>query len=294
MLRSMTGYGAVRLAGEGFELYVEVRSINNRFFKVTSKISEEISFLQSEMEEEIRRQVERGSINLVVRFHPTRFTDLYEIDEAVLRKYLSRIRKLRLLFGAGMDLQPRDLLLLPGVVRTEESVVLGKEVVLPVALGGLRRALRAMHRMREREGRNLLKGFRGRARLLRRLLEKVAAGAPGALMEYRDRLQSRVDRLLADKDLALPPHDLFKEIAILAERSDITEEIERLRSHFDQFDETLGDAFPVGRKLEFLIQEMLREANTMASKSISADLNRHLVEIKAEVDRLKEQIQNVE
>ncbi len=294
MLRSMTGYGAVRLAGEGFELSVEVRGINNRFFKITSKISEEVSFLQSEMEEEVRRQVERGSINLVLRFQPTRFTDLYEIDEDVLRKYVGRIRKLRRTFGAGMDLQPRDFLLLPGVIRSEESVVLGKEVVLPVALRGLRRALAALHRMREREGRNLLKGFRGRARLLRRLLEKVAAEAPGALKDYQDRLQSRVDRLLADKELALSPHDLLKEIAILAERSDITEEIERLRSHFDQFDETLDAEIPVGRKLEFLIQEMLREANTMASKSISADLNRYLVEIKAEVDRFKEQIQNVE
>src|SRR6185295_14635854 len=100
--------------------------------------------------------------------------------------------------------------------------------------------------------------------------------------------------LLADKDLALSQQDLIKEVAILAERSDITEEVERMQSHLDQFDESLEAQEPVGRKLEFLIQEMFRESNTMASKSTSAELSRYLVDIKAEVDRLKEQIQNVE
>ena len=290
----MTGYGEVRISGGGFELTIETKSVNNRFLKVSSKLSEEISYLQNELEEEVRRHIERGSIFITVYFRPTRFTDLYEIDEAVLRKYLRKLRGLRRALGNSEEILLKDLLLLPGVIHSEENVVLGKKVVLPVALKGLQKALADMIAMRDREGRNLQRHFRARGKFLRRLLVQVASRAPQAVEEYQRRLGERVNRLLADRDIALSPQDLLKEVAILAERSDTTEEVERMQSHLDQFEESLSAKEPVGRKLEFLIQEMFRESNTMASKSTSPELSRYLVEIKAEVDRLKEQIQNVE
>ncbi len=290
----MTGYGEVRKSGDGFELTIEVRSVNNRFLKISSKISEEISHLQNELEEEVHRHVERGSIFLAVIFRATRFTDLYEIDEAVLRKYLTRLRKIRKELGKSQEILLKDLLLLPGVVRGEDNLVQEKEAVLPVALRGVRDAVRVMTAMREREGVNLEREFRGRAKLLRKLLRQVALGTPKALADYQKRLEERTGRLLADRELVLSPQDLLREIAILAERSDISEELGRMQSHLDQFGESLAARDPVGRKLEFLVQEMFRESNTMASKSISAEMSRHIVEIKTEVDRLKEQIQNVE
>jgi uncharacterized protein (TIGR00255 family) len=290
----MTGYGEVRISADGFELAVETKGVNNRFLKVSSKLSEEISYLQNDLEEEVRRYVERGSVFVTIYFRPTRFTDLYEIDEEVLKKYVKRLKSLGRELGNHQEIPLRDLLLLPGVVHTEENVLLGKKAVLPAALKGLRAALKCMIAMREREGRNLTRQFQARGKVLRGLLAKVAAQAPGAVAEYQRRLGDRVNRLLADRDIALSGAELLKEVAIMAERSDITEEVERMQSHLDQFEESLQAKEPVGRKLEFLVQEMFRESNTMASKSTSPELSRYLVEIKAEVDRLKEQIQNVE
>ena len=290
----MTGYGEVRKSGDGFELTIEVRSVNNRFLKISSKVSEEITHLQNELEEEVHRHVERGSIYLIVIFRATRFTDLYEIDEELLRKYWTRLRKLRTEIAKDQELHLRDLLLLPGVVRGGENQIQEKEAVLPVARKGVRDAVKAMIALREREGVNLERTFRAGEKRLRQLLHKVAEGQPGALADYQKKLEERVERLLANREMVLAPQDLLKEVAILAERADISEELARLSSHLDQFAESLEAREPVGRKLDFLVQEMFRESNTMASKSISADMSRHIVEIKTEVDRLKEQIQNIE
>lgn len=290
----MTGYGEVRRSGDGFELTIEVRSVNNRFLKISSKVSEEITHLQNELEEEIHRHVERGSIYLIVIFRATRFTDLYEIDEALLRKYWTRLRKFRRDFAKDQEILLKDLLLLPGVVRGEENQIQEKEAILPVARKGVRDAVKVMIAMREREGVNLEREFRSGEKRLRQLLRKVAEGQPGALLDYQKKLEERVGRLLSNREMVLSPQDLLREVAILAERADISEELARLTSHLDQFAESLEAREPVGRKLDFLVQEMFRESNTMASKSISPDMSRHIVEIKTEVDRLKEQIQNIE
>ena len=293
MLRSMTGYGEAHVPGDGFELTIEVKSVNNRFLKVASKLSEEITHLQNEVEEEVRRLVDRGSIFVIIIFRPTRFTDFYEIDEAVLRKYLTSLRRLRKDLN-DQEVLLKDILLLPGVVRAQEDVLLGKGAVLPATLRGVREATEKMIAMREKEGQNLEGEFRSRSKLLRSLLADVAACAPKGILDYQVRMHERINRLLAGREMPVLPQDIVKEVAIIAERSDITEELDRMASHLDQFEECLTAQEPIGRKLEFLIQEMFRESNTMASKSISSELSRHLVEIKSEVDRLKEQIQNLE
>jgi len=294
LLRSMTGYGEAHVPGDGFELTIEIKSVNNRFLKVSSKLSEEITHLQNEVEEEVRRLVDRGSIFLIIIFRPTRFTDLYEIDEGVLRKYLTSLRRLRKDLNDREEVLLKDILLLPGVVRAQEDVLLGKGAVLPATLRGVREATEKMIAMRETEGQNLEKDFRSRSKLLRGLLADVAACAPKGILDYQVRMHERINRLLAGREMPVLPQDIVKEVAIIAERSDITEELDRMASHLDQFEECLKAQEPIGRKLEFLIQEMFRESNTMASKSISSELSRHLVEIKSEVDRLKEQIQNLE
>ena len=297
MLRSMTGYGEAHAKGEGFELQVEVKSVNNRFLKVSVKLPEEIAYLQSEIEDVIRRQIERGSIFVTIWLSITSADYLNEIDEALLRKYLDKLRKIGKslgLSGTAGEIALRDLLLLPGVVENDEHRLLGREQALPVAQKGLEAAVKKLVAMRDREGRNLERHFRSRSKYLRSVLEAIARLAPQAIQEYHARLEQRVNQLLANHELRVTPQDLIKEVAILAERSDITEEIDRMASHLEQLEGALDAKEPVGRKLEFLIQEMFREANTMASKSPSPQMNKFLVDMKAEVDRLKEQIQNVE
>lgn len=294
MLRSMTGYGEAHTRSDGFELQVEVKSVNNRFLKVSVKLPEEIAYLQSEVEEEVRKHIERGSIYVTAWLSITSPDYLNEIDESLIERYLNKLRKISKKLGLDAPVQLKDLLALPGVVENDDHLLIGREHALPVLRTGTEAATKKLIAMRVREGKNLERHFRARAKYLRSLLKEISALAPQAVQDYHARLEQRVNQLLANHDLRVAPQDLIKEVAILAERSDITEEIDRMASHLDQFEEALGAAEPVGRKLEFLIQEMFREANTMASKSPSPQMNKFLVDMKAEVDRLKEQIQNVE
>ena len=294
MLKSMTGYGQATREGKDFVLSIEVKSVNNRFLKIAGKIAEEVSYLQNELEEQIRKVVVRGSISFTLHFEPTRYDNLYEIDEGVLKKYLQSLNRIKKDLELEEDIHLRDLLLLPGVIHTEEALILGKDIVLPVALGSMDAALQDLLRMRAREGAALTEEFRKRSVVLRDLLEKVKKEAPLAVEEYHTKLEDRVNHLLKDRGVKLTPEDLLAEVAILAERSDITEEIARFDSHLEQFSSTLDSTQPCGRKLEFIVQELFRESNTMGAKSSNTVLNRSIVEIKAEVDRLKEQVVNVE
>ena len=294
MLKSMTGHGESRRNGAEFELAIEVRSVNHRFLRIVTKISDEVAFLQSRLEAEVRKRIARGSVFITVRFNPTSSADYYDVDEEVLRMYFGRLTSLAKELDTGERIQLSDLILLPGVVKTNENESVNRETLEQEALSCLGEALDGLNGMREREGENLLKEFHSRRKFLAEFLDRVRKLAPAGIREYSKRLEERLNQALAKHQVTLAPEDLIKEVALLADRSDISEEIARLASHLDQLHESLESKDPVGRKLEFLLQEMFREANTMASKSIYPELNQALVECKTELDRLKEQVQNVE
>jgi uncharacterized protein (TIGR00255 family) len=298
----MTGYGDARVATERFVFSVEVRCVNNRFLKVHFKVPDEVLYLQNDMEVVIRSRLSRGSVFVTVLFEPARQTDLYDIDGDVLNKYLERISRIKAQFQLRDDLkahvqdpvQLRDLLPLPGVVRAVETLALDKQHVWPAAQRGIEEALVKVSGMRETEGRHLERELRQRAQSVGALLDSVRRNLPQAMEEYHRRLDRKVRQLLGDQQAVLAPEDVLKELAILAERSDISEEISRMESHLKQFTRALDSAEPVGRKLEFLVQEMYRESNTMGAKTISAGVSQDMVEMKAEVDRLKEHVLNIE
>jgi len=294
MLRSMTGYGEAKLEDEQFVLSIELKSVNNRFLKISGKVPEEVSYLLNDLEGQIRKSLLRGSVFFALRFEPKRDADLYEIDEGLLKKYLKTLTRINKELKTEDAIGIKDLLLLPGVVHTEEALHVGREEVLAVARSALEATLEGVIKMRSLEGARLEEEFRARSNRLKALLEIVRREAPRAVEEYQQKLEERVNQLLNEKGVKLEPQDLLKEVAILAERSDIAEEIQRLESHLDQFVETIKESVPVGRKLEFIVQEMLRESNTMSAKSPNTTLSRNIVEIKTEVDRLKEQVVNVE
>lgn len=295
MLRSMTGYGEATIDGGSFLLTIEIKSVNNRFLKITTKVEDEISYVQNELEEQAKKSIARGSVSITVRFLPVSNADVYEIDTGVLEKYLGTLSAFQRERGIeGEPIRLKDVLPLPGVVRVQESQRLGKDRVLPVALQAMDEALKHFIKMREEEGSNLEKEFRERARTLRRLVADMRAEAPNALAEYRARLEERIQLILEDKGIALSAEDILKEVALLAERSDINEELARLESHLDQMEAVLDAKEPAGRRLEFILQEMAREANTMGSKTSGSRLSRLVLETKAEVDRLREHAANVE
>lgn len=294
MLRSMTGHGEGRVENEAFVFSCEIRSVNNRFLRISTRISDQVAFLQASLEDEIRKCVSRGSLSVIVRFDPVTATDFYDLDLAVLDKYRASLATYLETHQLEEVIPLRDLLPLPGVVQTNESAIPDRETLLEAGRQALRQALEQLASMRDLEGKNLHEEFRHRLGLMRKQLERIQELAPLGIQEYQKRLEDRMNKALARHKVTLAPEDLLKEVALLAERSDITEEISRLDSHLGQFDSVLKESGPAGRKLEFIIQEMFREANTMASKSIHPELNRLLVETKTELDRLKEQVQNVE
>ncbi|MGQ9589610.1 MAG: YicC/YloC family endoribonuclease [Planctomycetota bacterium] len=294
MLRSMTGYGESTAEGGSFLLTVEVKSVNNKFLKIATKIGDEISYIQNELEEQARRHIVRGSVAITVRFLPTSNVDFYEIDRGVLEKYLATLNRLQSELGLEGGVCLKDLLLLPGVVRVQEAQRLGKETVLPLAMRAMEEALARLVAMREAEGSRLEAEFRERAQTLRALVSQMRLEAPLALEDYRVRLEERINLFLEQKGVALSAEDVLREVALLAERSDVNEEVSRLEGHIVQLEAALEADQPAGRKLEFILQEMAREANTMGSKTSGSRLSRLVLEAKAEVDKLREQAANVE
>ena len=296
MLKSMTGYGRDTVETDAFVLTVEVKSVNNRFLKITGRVPEELSYLQTKIEDLIRKRLVRGSVYFSVVVEPRSRADLYEIDNGVLQKYLATLREAHEILNINNQQEPSltDLLLLPGVVRAEDKMKLGADLLLSAAYTAMDKALTQLVEMRRQEGAFLESEFRDRREALRGLIQKVNTETPAVLQEYNEKLKERVNHLLANTDVNVSSNDLIREVAVVAERSDITEELSRMESHLQQFLESIDSDQPVGRKLEFIVQELFRESNTMGAKALSAELSRSVVEIKAEVDRLKEQVLNIE
>jgi len=218
------------------------------------------------------------------------------IDEAALRLLIETCEAVRREAGAGdAGIDLATLLTLPGVLRVPDTQDL-LEQSRPVVLDLAEKACDKLMAMRRVEGESLVHDLRGQCDVIRSNLERVADRAPHVVEEYHQRLRARIDQLLARAELQMAQHDLIREVAIFAERSDVSEEVQRLGAHLEQFEAILGreDDEPAGRTLDFIAQELLREANTIASKSNDASIGRWVVEIKGAVDRIKEQVQNVE
>lgn len=292
----MTGYGEASKQCEGIHYFVEVRSLNNKYFKATIRLAEEFQGLEAEMETLLREKVSRGTVTVNARCSDASESAAYQVNVAALQKYADQLRQLPQVAKGEITLDITSLLSLPGVLQPpaneEERFERARGAFLPL----LGKAIEQLVGMREREGRSLVDDLRSHRDYIATRLTEIRGLAPGVVADYEQRLRQRIDLLLKEIDRQVDPADLVREIAVYAERTDIAEEIKRLGAHLDQFGEllTTSQGRPIGRTLDFLAQEMLREANTIASKSPDADISRRTVEIKGAIDRIKEQCQNVE
>ena len=293
-MRSMTGYGDAVSETPEFVLIIDIKAVNNRFLKINSKICDEVSFLQVDLEEAVRKQLARGSIFFTIRFQPAKPSDLYQVNEDVVKKYADTVERLGKELNTSEEIRLQDILALPGAIKADDTIIPEREKVLPVALDTMERALGKLVEMREREGKNLHDELENRCGKLDELMLEVKKNAPQALEDHFRKIEERTGVLLGEQKAGLSEGDILREAALLAERSDITEEIARMDSHLEQFLGALTVDEPVGRKLEFICQEMFRESNTMGSKAPGNEVSKFVVEIKAEVDRVKEQVLNVE
>lgn len=296
MIRSMTGYGDASSQVNGCHYFVEVRSLNNKYFKANIRLAEEFQGLEAEFESRLRERVSRGTVTVTARCSEDSASAAHEINTRALTTYVDALKKLPDVASGEIRLDAGSLLGLPGVLQPpaneEDRVKNARDAFVPL----LDKAIASLLAMREREGKVLVADLESHRQLIASRLADIAERAPAVVSEYQTRLRSRVESLIRESQLAVEPGDLVREIAIYAERTDIAEEIKRLSAHLDQFRDMLSgkDGKPLGRTLDFLAQEMLREANTIASKSPDATIARAAVEIKGAIDRIKEQSQNVE
>jgi uncharacterized protein (TIGR00255 family) len=294
MIRSMTGFGVATAEVDGARCSVEIRSVNSRFFKSALRLPAELEQLEPELESVLMRRLTRGSVTVTVRWVESASRTVASINTAALQEYAHRLR-LALPPGMNGDLRVADLLALPGVVSDDRATAIAERArTLVIRLAG--EACDALMTMREREGaalRQLLEEF---GEQIESRLGAVRERAPQVVAQYQDRLRQRVNALLKDVGATISEAELVKEVAIYAERSDVAEEIARLGGHLEQYRTIIepNNPQPAGRALDFLAQEMLREANTIASKSADVEISRRIVEIKTAIDRIKEQSQNAE
>jgi len=294
MLQSMTGFGSGFSQKGGLSVTVEIRTVNHRFLDLHIRLSREYVFLESEIQHIVRNALSRGRVDVSVTIQSTAPAELL-INADLARGYSEAARKLREELKLTDSLDLRTLLALPGVVQNKDSLAIaeGAQSELKQALTeSLRASLSGVVQMRGREGQALKSDM---MRHLTSISEKAAqarAMVPSTVQECHLRLQEKLEQLLPPK--VLDPQRLAQEVAILAERSDISEEFARLESHIAQFGGLLADGAEIGKKLDFLLQEMQREVNTMLSKSGNLEITRLGIAIKADIEKLREQGQNVE
>jgi uncharacterized protein (TIGR00255 family) len=294
MLNSMTGYGEATEELEGVSYAVEIKAVNNRYLKTIIKLPEGVTFLEEEIDKELRTRLSRGTVNCVLRLKGATASSLFQIDEAALRSIVSQLNQVSSSVGVTGAIDLAGLLELPGIVQPvqpdEEQSARIKQFVL--RLTG--KALDKLQQMRESEGRFLEADLKKHCDAMLGELEIIRQRSGSVVLEYARRLRRRVEELLAEAKLKLDEQTLAREVAILADRSDISEEIARLDAHLQQFRQFCQTDGQAGRRLDFLSQEMLREVNTIGSKAADADIARSVVDIKCWIERLKEQIQNIE
>ncbi len=293
MIRSMTGFGDAQVEENGHAYHLELRSVNARYFKASVRVPEDFNYLETELERALRKRLTRGSVTLRLSVRDLSEEAAHEINIAAVRQYIAQLQA-AMTGEPGLTFDLATLAMLPGVCQPPELTDQQREHSGEVIAKLSETALSKLTEMRATEGRALAAELETHSRRVRAHLEAVEQRAPRVVEEYRDRLAVRVQELIGNSGVRLSEQDLLKEISIYAERSDISEEISRLRSHLDQFDVCIAGPEPAGRKMEFIAQEMLREANTMGAKAGDTEIARHIVEIKSGIDRIKEQVLNVE
>lgn len=293
MIRSMTGYGRsdVRDAAGGFN--IEMRSVNNRYLDVQVKLPRSLNALEPRIKKSVQDGFSRGRIDVFITRSSGESTPFkFSVDYARAEQYIGVLRELKARFSLPGDVDLSLLNALPDIIGKEE-ITEDMESVWTLLSTGIGQAVASLGAMRELEGESLAGDIAGRLQAIEDLVSAIHLRAPLVVEKARTRMSEALERILKEQP---DPSRVAQEIAILAERTDVTEEITRLGSHRGQFFALLRGAGkePVGRKLDFLIQEMGREVNTIASKALDAEISLQAVTIKAELEKIREQAQNIE
>jgi uncharacterized protein (TIGR00255 family) len=293
-MKSMTGYGRGDCAQEGFNITVELSSVNRKQAEVSVALPRELEMLEAQIREAIHHSIARGRVNVRVSLHAAedKLSARKHINHALAKDYADEFARLAKKLKISGEVTLDQVLRAPGVFHTDEELA-ETENLWPAVQKALTQALAALLKMREREGAHLAKDLSARVGTMRTAVDKVQKQAPLTAENYRQQLVERI-KAAGLENITATDERLMKEIVLFADRSDISEELTRLQSHFVQFADCCKSHEPVGRTLDFLAQEMNREINTIGSKANDAVISREVVTLKAELEKFREQAQNVE
>jgi len=288
----MTGYGRAVETVNGREFTVELRSVNNRYLDCSVRLPEILSFAEESVKQAVKASVSRGKVDVYISLRSESQEDVaVALNKAVLEGYLTAMRQMVTEFGVKDDISVSAVSRLPEVFSVEKQELdeeqLGKDLLCVVA-----KALEGYDAMRAAEGKALEQDLRSRGQTILELVSQVEAGNTQTVIDYRIRLENKLREVLENK--SIDENRILTEAAIFADKVAVDEETVRLRSHLEQMNTMLSGGGAIGRKLDFLLQEMNREANTIGSKCTDVRLARIVVEIKAELEKIREQTQNIE
>lgn len=290
----MTGFGEAHNRFESLSVAIELRTINSRHYKLSLRASDGYGALEPQIDALVRKRVRRGTVQLNLHVHRATTPDDYRINPDVLAGYIKQAKQVAEATGADNDISVGQLLSLPGVIDDRRVPEQQSQEDWPQIEPTLREALAALTKMREAEGRALAADLMENCHVIDQQVAAIEARAPNVSLGYRERLTERVNRALSELNVTVEPADLLRELSLFVDKSDISEELVRLKSHFKQFAATVEASESSGRKLEFISQEMGREINTIGSKANDTEISAYVVEMKAALERIREQVQNVE
>jgi len=295
----MTGFGSAVCKEENVSVSVELKTVNNRYFKLSLRLTEGYGAIEQRVEPLLRSAIERGTVNANIRIVSAREGSGFQVNTAVLQSYIKQLSDAAAVFGqdgyaSHGSLALDRLVLLPGVISTENESSETDEKIGVLLEKAIREALDALQTMRKAEGESMAKDLTANLESLRLLIAKIEGLAPRVAPLYRQKLKERIEKVMAEQGLSLDDADFVRELAVYADRCDISEEMVRFQSHLEQFTSAMQSKESCGRKLDFLTQELFREANTIGSKANDADITKHVVEIKTVIERIREMVQNVE
>ena len=291
MIRSMTGYGGAKESLSGFEISVEVKSVNNRYLETNVRIPRTYMFAEDAVKSAVQRHISRGKVDVFISIDAVETDDVaVKINRPLLEGYMAAVKEIAETQGLPNDMTALNAARLPDVLAVEKKDA-DTEALTELIVSVLEKALNDFDRMREKEGAKLRNDVLGRLETIGSLVTKIENAAPETVKAYEKRLQEKIEAILgADYDKTR----IIQEVAIYADHIAVDEETVRLRSHMEQLNGMLNGMSPIGKKMDFLIQEFNREANTTGSKCQNSDIAHTVVDLKSEIEKIREQIQNIE
>ena len=292
-MKSMTGYGRGMVTGDDFSVSVDLKTVNNRFLDIHLRVGSELSSVEPAIKRRISSRLSRGRVDVSVSFERTAQID-YELNRPLIAGYVDALKQMQRDFGITGELDINVIARIPGALQPARNGI--DERMVAALEAAIDQGLDELEKMRQQEGEALRLELRERVEKIEALVPTIEQSAAGLADAYRLRLQKRIAELLnrGGQLVELDPARLAQEVAYLADRSDVSEEMVRLRSHLSQFQEAIDSQAESGKMLDFLLQELNREANTTLSKSTDLVIKEAALAIKAEVEKLREQVQNVE